>query len=71
LAGAALALAGSRSATLGGCLGPVGAVAGALVGHRYRTALGRALPVPDAVWAIAEDLVAIGGGILIVSRFRS
>jgi uncharacterized membrane protein len=42
-------------------------VAGTLGGHRARTGLVRRLGVPDYVIAVAEDLVAVGGALLIVA----
>ncbi len=53
----------------GGLLGAIGGVAGAFGGYQARTRLVRALRVPDFVIACLEDAVAIGGGLLIVSRF--
>jgi uncharacterized membrane protein len=69
LSGAALATAGSQSVALGAILGAVGGIAGSFAGYALRTRLVRALEVPDFVIACMEDLVAIGGGLLIVSRF--
>jgi len=69
LSGACIATAGVQSAVLGVVLGGVGAVVGAVVGYTLRTRLVRALEVPDFVIACLEDLLAIGGGLLIVSRF--
>ena len=43
--------------------------AGAFAGYEVRKRLVRALKVPDFVIALLEDAVAIGGGLLIVSRF--
>ncbi len=69
LCGAALAVAGGQSMAAGGLLGAIGGVAGAFGGYQARTRLVRALRVPDFVIACLEDAVAIGGGLLIVSRF--
>jgi uncharacterized membrane protein len=69
LAGAAVAAAGSQSIPLGAVLGAAGGIAGAFGGYEARTRLVRALKVPDFVIAGLEDAVAIGGGLLIVSRF--
>jgi len=69
LAGACVAIAGASSLVLGAILGIVGAVAGAFGGYQARTRPVRALKVPDFVIACAEDLVAICGGLFIVSRF--
>jgi len=69
LSGACVATAGSAGAAFGAVLGIVGAVAGAFGGYYARTGLVRALKVRDFVIATLEDLVAIGGGLFIVSRF--
>lgn len=69
LAGAAVATSGSQSVSLGGVLGAAGGIAGAFGGYEFRTRLVRAFKVPDWVIACLEDAVAIGGGLLIVSRF--
>jgi uncharacterized membrane protein len=69
LAGACVAVAGAGSLTVGAILGIVGALVGAFGGYQARTGLVRALKVPDFVIACVEDLVAICGGLFIVSRF--
>lgn len=68
LAGAAL-VAGSQSAAVGALLGVVGAIVGAFAGAWARRSLVRALNVPDYVIACVEDVVAIAGGLFVVSRF--
>jgi uncharacterized membrane protein len=67
LAGAALAAGLGQSLPLGAVAGALGAVAGTLGGYRARTELVRALEVPDYVVALTEDVVAVGGALLIVS----
>src|SRR5712672_3410488 len=69
LSGASIALAGVQSPAVGACLGAVGGVVGAFVGYQVRTVLVRALKVPDIVIAVLEDLVAIAGALLVVTRF--
>jgi uncharacterized membrane protein len=69
LSGAAIAASGAQSIALGAVLGVIGAIAGAFAGYEVRKRLVRALKVPDFVIALLEDAVAIGGGLLIVSRF--
>jgi uncharacterized membrane protein len=59
----------NRTRLLGLVAGVAGAIAGGFAGYEVRKRLVRALKVPDFVIALLEDLVAIGGGILIVSRF--
>ena len=69
LSGAAVAVAGGQSGVIGGCLGAVGGIAGAFAGYWARTGAVRGLKVPDFVVAVVEDLVAIGGAVLLVTRF--
>ena len=64
---AALCMAGGASLAGGVILGALGALAGSYAGFTYRSRL--AGKVPDLVLALLEDLVAVGGGFLIVSRF--
>jgi uncharacterized membrane protein len=68
--GAALCLSAGNSAIVGCLVGAVGAVAGTLGGYEARTRLVKALQCPDYVVALLEDAVAVGGGLLIVSRFQ-
>lgn len=68
LCGATVALAGGESIALGIVLGVAGGIAGAYGGYQVRTRLVKALGVPDVVIAVLEDIVAIGGGLLILSR---
>jgi uncharacterized membrane protein len=69
LTGACLGVAGGASYWLGALFGAIGAIAGAFGGYQARVRLVRGLHVPDAAIAIPEDLVAIGLGLLLVSRF--
>jgi uncharacterized membrane protein len=69
LTGACLGVAGGASYWLGALFGAIGASAGAFGGYQARVRLVRGLHVPDAAIAIPEDLVAIGLGLLLVSRF--
>jgi uncharacterized membrane protein len=69
LSGACLAVAGGLSPALGAVLGAAGGVAGAFAGYESRRRLARALGIRDVVIALLEDIVAIGGGLLIASRF--
>jgi len=69
LSGAVLAAAGGQAAMIGCALGAVGGVIGAFAGYQARTGLVRALQVGDVVIAVLEDVVAIGGALLIVTRF--
>jgi uncharacterized membrane protein len=69
LSGACLAVAGGSVLWLGALAGAIGGIAGAFGGYQARVGLVRALRVPDFAIAIPEDLVAIGLGLLLVSRF--
>lgn len=69
LTGACLAVAGDASIWLGALVGMLGAIAGAFGGYQARVGLVRALRVSDIAIAIPEDLVAVGLGLLVVSRF--
>ena len=69
LTGACLSVAGGASYWLGALVGAIGAIAGAFGGYQARVRLVRGLRVPDAAIAIPEDLVAIGLGLLLVSRY--
>ena len=64
---AALCVAGHASPIAGAVLGALGAVAGAFAGYNYRHRLANV--VPDRWLALLEDLVAVGGGFLILSRW--
>jgi uncharacterized membrane protein len=67
VAGAALAAGVGQPIALGAVAGCLGAVAGTLGGYRARTGLVQALQVPDYAVALAEDVVAVGGGFLLVA----
>ncbi len=66
--GACVAIAGGFLLWLGAVCGVIGAVAGAFGGYQARASLVRALRVPDAAIAIPEDLIAVGLGLLLVTR---
>lgn len=68
LCGATVALAGGESIVLGIVLGVLGGIVGAYGGYQVRTRLVKTLEMPDVVIAVLEDIVAIGGGLLILSR---
>ncbi len=69
LTGACVGVAGGASLWLAAVVGAIGAIAGAFGGYQARVGLVRSLHVPDAVIAIPEDLIAVGLGLLAVSRF--
>ena len=67
LCGAAVGAGAGRSLAGGAAAGALGAVLGTLGGYRARTGLVRALGTPDYVVAVMEDLIAVGGAILLVA----
>jgi len=69
LTGACVSLAGGQSALVGAGLGLIGGVVGCFAGYQARARLVRSLRQKDLYVALLEDLVAIGGSLLIVSRF--
>jgi uncharacterized membrane protein len=68
LSGASIGAAGGAILALGALLGIIGAIAGTFGGYQARVGLVRSLRVPDFAIAIPEDLIAIGLGLLLVSR---
>jgi uncharacterized membrane protein len=66
MCGAALCFSAAAAPTLGGLLGGLGGIAGAFAGYAYRRRF--SLMVPDLLLALLEDLVAVGGGLLLVSH---
>ena len=69
LCGASFAVAGGARLWLGAVAGAIGGIAGAFGGYQARVGLVRALRVPDFAVAIPEDIVAIGLGLFLPSRF--
>jgi uncharacterized membrane protein len=69
LSGAAVAVSGGQGFALGALLGALGGIVGTFAGYEARTRSVKALNMPDFVIAVLEDAVAIGGGLLIVTRF--
>jgi uncharacterized membrane protein len=69
LSGAALAIAGAQVVLLGAVAGVVGALVGTFGGYQVRHQIVTKLNVKDIGVALVEDLIAIGGGLLIVTRF--
>ena len=64
LAAALLSRQMSSPAVFGATLGASGALVGSYAGYHSRASLTRVTGAPDAVWAVAEDTVAAGLGIL-------
>jgi len=69
LAGVCLAAAGGSSLLVGVFGAAVGVLVGTFGGYQARTGLVKSLNVRDIAVAIPEDLVAIGLGLLVVSKF--
>jgi len=65
---AALAVSASGNLIVAVILGVIGALAGTFAGYNVRHALVTRANLPDLGVALVEDLVAIAGGFLIVSR---
>jgi uncharacterized membrane protein len=66
--GLALATGAGISVSPAGVIGSIGAIAGAFGGYHIRRAVVLKTHLPDLVVAIAEDAIAIAGGLLIVSH---
>jgi uncharacterized membrane protein len=66
MCGAALCFSAAAAPILGALLGGLGGIAGAFAGYAYRRRFN--LTVPDLLLALLEDLVAVGGGLLLVSH---
>jgi uncharacterized membrane protein len=66
--GVALATGAGVSVSVAGVIASIGAIAGAFTGYHIRRAVVLKARVPDLVVAIAEDAIAIAGGLLIVSH---
>jgi uncharacterized membrane protein len=69
MCGAAMAIAGEASAGVGCLLGGLGAAIGAYAGYTARRVASCDGLRPDFPAALFEDLVAVGGGLFLVSRF--
>jgi uncharacterized membrane protein len=67
--GAVLAASAPNSTLLGVVCGAIGAILGTLGGYDARMGLVRSLKLPDRAVAIPEDVVAVGGGFLLLSLF--
>src|SRR5215471_14468045 len=69
LTGACVAVAGGQAAIAGVLLGVAGGVLGCFGGYQARRALVKRLGSSDIYVALVEDIIAIGGSLLVVSRF--
>lgn len=70
ICGGALSVAAGQPLQLGSVLGAIGALAGAFGGYQLRHQLVTAAKLPGLSVALAEDLVAVVGGLIIVTRLR-
>ena len=70
LSGAAFVVGSPLSMSAGAVIGALGAAVGTLAGYHARAWLVPALRVPDFVVALAEDVVAVGCALLVVSAQR-
>jgi len=68
LSGGAIAVSARTSLLLGAVLGLIGGIVGAYAGYYIRRGLVAQTKVPDYVIAVVEDLLAISGGLFVVSR---
>ncbi|SRR6266478_3352196 len=64
----AICASAHQSPLIGAILGVFGSIAGAFAGYEIRHRLVKTFGLPDFSVAAAEDIVAIGGGLLIVSH---
>jgi uncharacterized membrane protein len=69
LCGWALAIAGGATWLPCALAGGVGGIGGAFAGYHVRRWLTAGKGLPDMPVALLEDVIAIGGGLLILSRF--
>lgn len=69
VAASAAFASGSQAIWIGAVVGAAGGIAGAFAGYYARTGAVRALKCPDYVVALAEDAVAVGASLFIVTRF--
>jgi uncharacterized membrane protein len=67
--GLVLAIAGHAPAAAAFLLGGLGGLVGGLGGYYVRRNIKRVFKLPDFPVALTEDLIAIGSGLFIVSRF--
>ena len=68
LCGVALATSAGESLIVAATAGVIGALVGTFAGYNIRHALVTRAHLPDFAVALAEDLIAIAGGLLIVSH---
>ena len=69
LCAAALAISVGGTVIVAVTVGIIGALVGTFGGYNIRHAMVARTHMPDLVVALVEDVIAIAGGLLIVSRF--
>jgi len=69
LSAVAICSAAGQSWVLGIICGVTGSIGGAFAGYHVRRALVTGLRLPDFVVALVEDIVAIGGTLLVFAGF--
>ncbi len=69
VAGGVLSRGAGKSARLGGVLGALGALSGSLAGYTVRTQAPRVTGLPDSLFAVLEDGIALTVGLLALSRW--
>jgi uncharacterized membrane protein len=62
----AICTSAHQPVVIGTILGVLGAIAGAFVGYKIRHRLVEAFGLPDLGVAVEVDIVAIGGGLMLV-----
>jgi uncharacterized membrane protein len=68
LSGACLCISAGQSSLIGAVLGGIGSVIGTFAGYEIRRRLVQTLNIRDISIALAEDLIAIGLALFLVSR---
>lgn len=70
LCGAAVCSAKKKSVFAGILIGAAAAIGASYGAYELRKHAGKALHVPDPVIAVAEDALAVGTGLIVLSRLR-
>jgi uncharacterized membrane protein len=69
ICGALFCLSANAPVPAGALIGALGAIVGAFAGFEIRRRTGIALSAPDAALGFLEDVIAVGGAFLVVTRF--
>jgi len=70
ISGSLVAREAGRSIPSGALLGAAGAAAGSYAGYYARKSLVKATGFPDFVWAVTEDVVALGLGLFTIRQYE-